>query len=78
MNFALKFFSDCASDSCDNVYLSIPEPLESRDPYALQYMPWRTYMAKYYLFIGILKCIFRIFKFLEMEYFLCTIGLGIQ
>ena len=44
MHFPLQFLSDYAVDTCDNVYMGVPEPLDHR--LATQLMPWRAFMAK--------------------------------
>ncbi len=50
MQFALKFFNDYQVDTFENVYLSVPEPLDARDTLADQLIPWRSSIAKNGLF----------------------------
>ena len=46
IHFALKFLNDFPVDSHDNLYLTLPEDLDSRDPVAKDMFPWRTFISK--------------------------------
>ena len=46
MHFALRFFNEIPQDTTENSLVSLPEPLDSLDPYANLYMPWRAFISK--------------------------------
>lgn len=46
MHFALRFLNDVCEDTCENVYLDVPDPLDARDALSSQIMPWRSISAR--------------------------------
>lgn len=48
MYFSLRFFSDYAEDTSENVYLGLPDPLDAREHYATQLMPWRAFASRFF------------------------------
>jgi hypothetical protein len=46
MHFSLRFFNDYSEDTSENVYLSLPDPLDARENYSTQLLPWRAYINR--------------------------------
>jgi hypothetical protein len=44
MHFSLRFLNNYRSETMDNVYLRIPEPIDINDSFSAQIVPWRHFI----------------------------------